>query len=70
MSNKTNLPCPKCADNGRGRVELVIRTNRTTGHEFLACPEWPECSHTEPVPESVRMMQSGQPMLFGPEALE
>ena len=61
---KIKIPCPECAANGRGIVHLVIRTNKKTGHEFLACPEWPECSHTQNIPESIRMMQSGQPTLF------
>lgn len=58
------IPCPSCAENGRGRVLLVVRVNRKTGHEFMACPEWPECSHTQSVPEAARMIAAGQPMLF------
>lgn len=58
------IPCPACADNGRGRVLLEVRVNRKTGGEFLGCPEWPECSYTQPVPESIRMEMAGQPRLI------
>lgn len=54
-------PCPLCGG------DLVIRTNRTTGAEFLSCTRWdgtPEgCSHSEKVPESYRLRQLGYPEL-------
>lgn len=61
---KLEIPCPECRDNGRGIVHLVIRVNRKSGHDFLGCPQWPECSHTQPVPEYLKMIQAGQPTLF------
>lgn len=59
-----SIPCPTCADNGRGSVMLIVRVNRKTGTEFLGCPEWPECTYTQPIPESVLMRLAGQPTLF------
>jgi ssDNA-binding Zn-finger/Zn-ribbon topoisomerase 1 len=49
--------CPDC-----GR-DLVIRTNKATGTDFLACPGYPSCRHTEPLPEAVAMRQIGHPEL-------
>ena len=46
--NAITKPCPDC-----GRP-LVERTNRATGTPFLGCPRWPECKHTEPLPEALR----------------
>lgn len=46
--------CPEC-----GR-ELVIRTNRATGEEFIGCVGYPSfCQHTEPLPESIKMRRAG-----------
>jgi ssDNA-binding Zn-finger/Zn-ribbon topoisomerase 1 len=59
-----SIPCPACAESGRGHTLLVVRVNRKTGTEFLACPEWPECTYTQPIPESVLMRLAGQPTLF------
>lgn len=53
--------CPDC-----GR-ELKIRTNRENGSEFIGCTGWPECKHTEPIPESLRMRLAGAPTLFDDE---
>lgn len=61
---RIEIPCPECAEARRGRTILIVRTNRTSGHEFLGCPLWPECSHTQEIPEYVKMIQSGQPTLF------
>lgn len=57
--------CPDC-----GRP-LVERTNRNTGSAFLGCSRWPECTHTEPIPESVKLRRAGQRGMFDePEASE
>lgn len=50
--------CPEC---GRPLVERVNRQNNTT---FLGCSNYPECRHTEPIPESVLLRLAGQPGLF------
>lgn len=63
-SVRFTIPCPDCATAGRGEILLVLRTNRHTGKPFLGCPEWPQCNHTQPVPESVLMVLAGQPRLF------
>lgn len=61
MKIEITKTCPEC-----GRA-LVIRTNRLTGIEFLGCIFWPECKHTEPIPESLRMRLAGAPSLFDDE---
>lgn len=50
--------CPDC---GMG---LVVRTNRANGNQFLGCPDWPACTHTQGIPESWRMKRAGQKELF------
>jgi ssDNA-binding Zn-finger/Zn-ribbon topoisomerase 1 len=50
--------CPKC---GAG-TKLVVRTNSKNNSQFLGCPNYPECKHTEKIPEALRM--EGQPTLF------
>ncbi len=54
----TEKVCPDCGD------RLVVRTNKATGSQFLGCANWPECRHTEPIPEALRMRLAGQPTLF------
>ena len=39
--------CPRCGST------LVERRNRTTGESFLACPGFPACRYTQPVPACV-----------------
>jgi ssDNA-binding Zn-finger/Zn-ribbon topoisomerase 1 len=54
-------PCPECG------ATLVERVNRATNEPFLGCSRWPECKHTEPLPESVKLRRAGQQELFGEE---
>jgi len=56
---KLTKPCPQCAS------ELVVRVNRNTEHEFLGCSQWPECTHTEPMPEYIRLKRMGAAELPG-----
>lgn len=49
---------------------LIKRTNRNTGSEFLGCARYPECSHTEEIPEWYRMADAGHKMLPGFEGNE
>lgn len=44
---------------------MVIRTNRTSQTQFWGCGNWPECEHTEKVPEYVRLRQAGVAPLPG-----
>lgn len=53
--------CPECGG------ELLIRTNRQTDSQFIGCTGWPECTHTEPLPESLKMRLAGHPVLPGME---
>lgn len=50
--------CPEC---GAG---LVVRTNRENDSQFIGCMAWPNCTHTEAIPESLRMRLMGAPGLF------
>lgn len=52
------MPCPECG------WELVIRTNRKTGEEFLACSKYPECRYTQPLTPYLIAKRSGHPTLF------
>lgn len=52
---KVSRDCPTCGTGSK----LVVRTNRQSGSQFLGCPNWPTCSHTEPIPESIIMELSG-----------
>jgi ssDNA-binding Zn-finger/Zn-ribbon topoisomerase 1 len=57
----TERTCPRCGS------RLVVRTQKATGHQFLGCPKWPECSHAEPIPEAVIMKAAGAQTLPGME---
>lgn len=55
---EAKIICPEC-----GSPVLVVRTNSKNGGQFLGCPRWPECKHSEPIPESWKMRAQGQPEL-------
>lgn len=57
---QTEVGCPRCG----AATLLVVRTNRQQGNQFLGCPNWPKCGHTQPIPEHIRMEAAGQPRLF------
>jgi ssDNA-binding Zn-finger/Zn-ribbon topoisomerase 1 len=42
---------------------MVKRTNRAIGSEFLGCDQYPICTETLPIPESVWMRAAGAPEL-------
>lgn len=63
--SEVNRRCPRCKAEGRGNVKLIVRTNRLNGRQFLGCPNWPECDHTEPIPEDVKMRAAGATTLPG-----
>lgn len=50
--------CPRCG------AALAERTNRQTGETFLGCTQYPLCTHTEPIPESVKLRRAGQKGMF------
>ena len=52
------IACPAC-HTGR----LVVRTNRQNDSQFLACDQYPDCKHTEPMREIYRMRAMGHPEL-------
>jgi len=52
--------CPDCGV----AHKLIVRTNRTTGHQFLGCPNWPDCEYTCGIPEAWKMRAMGQVELF------
>lgn len=51
-------PCKRCG------ATLVIRVNHETGEEFFGCPRWPECKHTEPLPEAIKLRRAGVRDMF------
>jgi ssDNA-binding Zn-finger/Zn-ribbon topoisomerase 1 len=53
--------CPKCGPT----VKLIVKTNRLNDNQFLGCPRWPMCDHTEPIPEALRMQALGAQRLPG-----
>lgn len=57
---EVEISCPEC----RHDTQLIVRTNRHTGNQFLGCPNYPDCRHTRGIPESIRLRLAGQPQLF------
>lgn len=55
---ESDVTCPDC------KTKLKVRTNRENGSQFLGCPNYPECRHTHPIPESWIMRAQGQAELF------
>lgn len=58
--NEVGVVCPDCSAD----TKMVIRRNKKNGTLFLGCPNWPECQHTAPIPEYIKMEAAGQPRLF------
>jgi len=59
LERQLERSCPRC------KSPLLIRTNRASGNQFFGCSAWPECAHTEPIPEYVRLRQAGARPLPG-----
>lgn len=53
--------CPRC-----GQL-LEIKRNRSTQEEFLGCSAWPQCTYTEPLPETIKLKRQGQRGMFDDE---
>lgn len=59
VNSQTERYCPN-----HPTVKLIVKENRQNGNQFLGCPEWPDCDHTEGIPETMKMRALGQPELF------
>jgi ssDNA-binding Zn-finger/Zn-ribbon topoisomerase 1 len=59
-NHETDIPCPKCDQH----TKLIVKTNRVNSNQFLGCPNWPDCSYTQEIPEAWIMRAQGQPTLF------
>ena len=58
---KVNIYCPRC----QTPRKLVVRTNRMNDTQFLGCPNWPLCQHTQPIPQDLIMRAQGATELPG-----
>ena len=65
MSEPIIKRCPACLDQGMPDVMLVERANKSSGGHFLGCSRYPDCQHTEGIPEVVRMRRAGASPLPG-----
>ncbi|MHC4228008.1 MAG: topoisomerase DNA-binding C4 zinc finger domain-containing protein [Planctomycetota bacterium] len=54
------MSCPECGP----ATKLQVRTNKSNGNQFLGCPNWPDCNHTQGIPEYFYIKASGQRTLF------
>jgi len=59
-NKESEVLCPRCSP----PVKLIVKTNSKTGHQFLGCPNYPDCTHGQNIPEEWYMRASGQPTLF------
>ena len=57
--SEVNVYCTECND-----TKLIVRTNKKTGHQFLGCPQWPQCSYTREIPDELILRALGQKELF------
>jgi ssDNA-binding Zn-finger/Zn-ribbon topoisomerase 1 len=62
---EVTITCPECENQVIPKmVKLIVRTNSITEEQFLGCPNYPGCRHTQPLPQSVQMKLLGHPTLF------
>lgn len=59
-NTESDILCPQC----NPPRKLIVKTNRFTDHQFLGCPNYPECKYTRSIPEEWIMRANGQPSLF------
>ena len=64
INSEVDIYCQECKEAGRGAVKLIVKENRITHHQFLGCSQYPECVHTQEIPESMIMRAQGQQELF------
>ena len=53
------IHCSECGDG-----KLIIRQNRQTDEFFLGCTRYPDCKHSQILPEHMRLKALGQKGLF------
>jgi ssDNA-binding Zn-finger/Zn-ribbon topoisomerase 1 len=53
--------CPDC---GKPMAE---RVNKVNGSTFLGCSQYPVCTHTEPIPETLKLRNAGYKDMFEDE---
>ena len=62
---EVSITCPECENKPfPAMVKLIVRTNSITDEQFLGCPNYPACRHTQPLSESIRMRLLGHSTLF------
>lgn len=66
MSERPAIRLSVRCDNGH---DMVLRTNKATGGQFLGCTRWPDCTQTKLIPEYLKMVRSGAAQLPGMEDL-
>lgn len=66
--DNVDINCSACLDGGFGPQKMVLRSNGFTAELFLGCRRWPDCRHTQRLPEWLRMKQAGFAELPGFEA--
>jgi ssDNA-binding Zn-finger/Zn-ribbon topoisomerase 1 len=54
------ISCPNCGHD----TLLIVRTTQRTGAQFLGCPNWPDCTHTQEIPIDAQLRANGQKGLF------
>jgi ssDNA-binding Zn-finger/Zn-ribbon topoisomerase 1 len=59
-NTESDIPCPYCVP----PRSLIVKTNHLTDHQFLGCPNYPECTFTRSIPEEWKMRAAGQKGLF------
>jgi ssDNA-binding Zn-finger/Zn-ribbon topoisomerase 1 len=63
-NTESEILCPDC----KPARKPVVKTNRTTGNQFLGCPSYPECTFTREIPEAWILRANGQLDLFSMES--
>jgi ssDNA-binding Zn-finger/Zn-ribbon topoisomerase 1 len=58
VGQKSAIPCPGC-----GAV-MRYRRNRENGSYFLGCGDYPNCTCTMEIPETLKMDLLGQKRMF------
>jgi len=59
-NHETDILCPNC----NPPRNLIVKTRRSDGNQFLGCPNYPDCNYTREIPEAWKMRAAGQIGLF------
>ena len=63
--SSVRITCPECEQLLPPRlVRLIVRTNRQNDSQFLGCPNYPACRHTQKLPQEIVLRLAGQKELF------